>query len=53
MKKNPHSKILKGELKEQYLITVPKSYSIYIYIYILEILSTYGSNPNDCSLSLN
>ena len=25
MKKNPHDKILKGELKTQYLNTVPKS----------------------------
>ena len=35
MRKNPHSKILKGKLKEQYLSTVTKScLSLYIYIYI-------------------
>ena len=27
MRKNPHGKILKGEPKEQYLSTVPKSCS--------------------------
>ena len=27
MRKNPHSRILKGELKEQHLSTVPKSCS--------------------------
>ena len=27
MRKNPHSRILKGELKKQYLSTVPKSCS--------------------------
>ena len=26
MRKNPHNRILKGELKEQYLSNVPKSY---------------------------
>ena len=26
MSKNPYSKILKGELKEQYLSIIPKSY---------------------------
>ena len=37
MKKNPHDKILKGKLKERYLITVPESYfftSIYACVYI-------------------
>ena len=28
MKKNSHGKILKGELKEQYLNTIPKSSSM-------------------------
>ena len=41
MKKNSHGKILKGELKEQYLITVPKSYSIYIYIYIRDTFNLW------------
>ena len=29
IRKNPHSKILKGKLKEQHLNTVPKSCSFY------------------------
>ena len=40
MRKNPHSRILKGKLKEQHLSIVPKSCP-YIYIYIynsLEVL---------------
>ena len=29
IRKNPHGRILKGKLKEQYLSTVPKSCSFY------------------------
>ena len=38
MRKNPHSRILKWEFKEQHLSTVPKSYSKYI--------CTYHNNRN-------
>ena len=40
MRKNPHTRILKGKLKEQHLSIVPKSCPyIYIYIYnFLEVL---------------
>ena len=34
MRKNLYGRILKEKFKEQHLSIVPKSYSIYIYIYI-------------------
>ena len=51
MRKNPNNRILKMELKEQYLNTVPKLYSIEnIYIlfnFILKIIFIY---KNICSI---
>ena len=44
MRKNPHSRILKWEFKEQHLSTVPKSYSKYI--------CTYHNNRNIGEVSL-
>ena len=34
MRKNPRSRILRGQPKEQHISTIPKSCHIYIYIYI-------------------
>ena len=64
MKKNPHSRILKGNPKKQYLSTVPKScHFLYIYVqhfpkpfyikYYKIIFTLHGQltryNNNSCS----